>query len=651
MLRPAEVASSVVLAAERDRSGTNTSLLNEFTQGTSLKSHKSGGQFMALRRRDWGWLVLMAAVVIWGGQLFNHVEALAQDAYGNVGQLADDRAEVETAILRYYVEDVDPAKLQTSQIDGMLAELDIYSDFLSEREQEDLRMTTEGAFGGLGIEINAVDHYPTVISPLEGTPAWEVGMQSGDKIVEIEGVSTYDVKLDIVVGKLRGVPGTVVSIKVQRPGVSEAIQYRITRAEIHVNSVQFAGMVWDPQAEGFLPLGAPEWLRSGERVGYIRLSTFARGATDEVAAALRSLVTKRPRGVILDLRMNPGGLLEEARGVADLFLPKGRLIVSTKGRLQRGEQSLVSQSDPILPPSVPLVVLVDEGSASASEIVAGAIQDNDRGLIVGRPTFGKGSVQTVYNSQFSGRFGLNFSKNALLKLTTAYYYSPSGRCIHKPRWRAGKRAAVISKSTSDTATVYRTVGHREVHGGGGIAVDVKVEPEIPPAVFWQLSARQLFFNYAVDYAVSHPDVDPRTFDVTDAMVADFRRYVSDTSRAFTYEPRGKQELENLEKVAVVAKYGVEVTRRIAELRDVLISQQESEFERADPYIRQRLRSSVAGRAWGRKARTRADFTHDSALRQAVDYLADANRYAHQLALSPPRVQSERTDATAESAEE
>ena len=269
---------------------------------------------MALRRRDWGWLALMVAVVIWGGQIFNHVEALAQDAYGRIGQMADDRAEVETAILRFYVEDVDAGKLQLSQVDGMLNELDTYSDFLNEREQEDLRMTTEGAFGGLGIEINAVDHYPTVISPLEGTPAWDAGLLAGDQIIEIENESTYDVKLDIIVGKLRGVPGTAVNIKVRRPGSGEPIDFRITRAEIHVNSVQFHGLLWDPRAEGFLPLGAPDWLRNAQGIGYIRLSSFSRGATDEVRVALQDLMAKRARGIVLDLRMNPGGLLEEARG-------------------------------------------------------------------------------------------------------------------------------------------------------------------------------------------------------------------------------------------------------------------------------------------------------------------------------------------------
>jgi len=605
---------------------------------------------MALRRRDWFWLALMAAVVIWGGQVFDHVEAAAQDAYGKIGQTADDRYGVETALLRYYVEEIDPVKLQLAEIGGMMRELDIYSDFLNEKEQEDLRMTTEGAFGGLGIEINTVDHYPTVISPLEGTPAWEVGLQSGDQIIEIEGVPTHDEKLDIIVSKLRGAPGTPVNIKVKRPGVANSIDFRIVRAEIHVYSVYFHGPVWDGDAPGALPADVPDWVKEGGRIGYIRLSSFSRGAAEEVQAALEEFRARRVEGVILDMRMNPGGLLEEARAVADLFLPKGQLIVSTKGRNPHSEQRLYSERDPVIPPSVPLAVLVDEQSASASEIVAGAIQDNDRGLIIGRPTFGKGSVQTVYNTEFGPRYGLDLSSGALLKLTTAYYYSPSGRCIHKPRWRDGDRGAVASKSAGDTSTVYHTLRGREVRGGGGVAVDVNVGPDIPPPLYWQLRARRLFFHYASEFVAGHPELSPHTFRVTDEIVEGFRAFVTDTARAFTYEPQGTKELAALEKVVRDAGYAEGVLAQMRGLKDSLGAQQTREFERADPYIRDDLRSSIAGRAWGRQARVRATFGRDMALKEAVSYLRDGGRYAHQTAVSPQVIREDRDQQTDEQTE-
>lgn len=590
---------------------------------------------MSLRGRDWSWVVLMAVVVIWGGQIFNRVDAAAKDVYSTIARMADDRAEVENAILQYYVEEIDPVKLQLAEIDGMMNELDTFSDFLDEREQESLRETTEGAFGGLGIQIYPVDHYPTVIAPLEGTPAWDVGLQSGDQIIAIEGESTRDEKLDIIVGKLRGVPGTEVTITIKRPGVGEPIDFTITRAEIHINSVGFSGLVWDPTAQDLPVAAAPDWLRDGEDIGYVRLKTFGRGAADEVRAALEQINARNPRGVVLDMRMNPGGLLEEARAVADLFLPRGQMIVSTKGRSRWSEARLYSEREPVLPTNVPLVVLVDEGSASASEIVAGAIQDNDRGLVIGRNTYGKGSVQTVYNDQFGSRYGLEFSESAMLKLTTAYYYSPSGRNIHRARWREGGRGAVMSKAESDTANTYHTLRGRQVKGGGGIAPDVAVEPDIPPPFYWQLRSRRLIFNYAVDYAARHPELDPATLTISDAMVREFAAYIADSSFEFEYEPQGQLELEQFAEAITEAKYGEEVDRQIEILRELLLSQHEEQFELSIPYIKYQMLSSIAGKLWNTDTRVRTEFTRDAGLKQAIQYLRDTDHYKNQLAISPP----------------
>ncbi len=589
---------------------------------------------MAFRRRDWGWLVLMAVVVVWGGQIFDRVDARARDVYGAIAQVADDRYEVERAIMQWYVEDIDPVKLQLAEIDGMINELDTFSDFLNEREQETLRETTEGAFGGLGIQIYPVDHYPTVITPLEDTPAWEVGLQSGDQIIAIEGESTRDEKLDLIVGKLRGTPGTAVNITVKRPGVGEPIEFHIVRAEIHIDSVGFADIVWNEEADDLLEAASPGWLRDGSEIGYVRLTSFGRGASDEVSDALRRIAGQNVRGVVLDLRRNPGGLLEEARAVADLFLPPGQLVVSTKGRGYRTEQRLYSENRPLVPDDLPVVVLVDQGSASASEIVAGAIQDNDRGLVIGRNTYGKGSVQTVYNADFGARYGLDFSENAMLKLTTAYYYSPSGRNIHRPRWREGAREAVKSKSQSDTANVYETLRGRHVRGGGGIAVDVEVESDIPPAIYWQLRSRRHIFNFAVEYAVQNPDLDPASLVVTDEMIAEFVGFLADTSRAFEYEPQGKRELREFEEAIADTRYDSEIYDHLTELRELLDGQREAQFERALPYIRAEMLSALAGKLWTKGARVRAGFTSDNDLRRALEYLTDGDRYENQLVVSP-----------------
>jgi len=590
---------------------------------------------MAFRRRDGIWLALMAVVVVWGGHLFNYVDAAADDIYDTVSETADDRFQVETAVLRYYVEEIDPVKLQLAQIDGIIEELDTFSDYLNEREQEDLRITLEGGFGGLGIEINTVDHYPTVIAPLEDTPAWEAGLLAGDQIVEIEGETTRDVNLNIIVGKLRGVPGTDVNIKVRRRGMSQTMPFTITRARIVVHSVKFSGFVWDEASPDPVVGEAPDWLRSGEGVGYIRLANFHRGATEDVRDGLQRMTRRGVRGVVIDLRSNPGGLLEEARGVADLFLHKGQLIVSSRGRDPRTEHQLFSRNDPVLPTDVPVVVLVDQYSASASEIVAGAIQDNDRGLIMGDNTYGKGSVQTVYNARFGSRYGLDFSADAELKLTTAYYYSPSGRCIHRPNWREGRRGAVVSKSDADTATIYHTREGRAVRGGGGIAPDVAVENRFERSTFGLIPPRVLFHDYAFRYTADHTDLRPESFVVTDEMIAEFQEFISDTSRHFTPELQGESELDRFEKAISDADYDDVVAEKLEELRRALDAQEDDQFDLIEPFLRNRILTSVADKEWGRDAATRAGFYNDDGLRTALSYINDETRYEAQLAESPP----------------
>ena len=589
---------------------------------------------MAFRRRDGIWLALMAVVVIWGGQMFNYVDAATNDLYGTISEADDDRIQVETAVLRYYVEEIDPVKIQLAEIDGIINELDTFSDYLNEQEQEALRITLEGAFGGLGIEINTVDHYPTVIAPLEDTPAWEVGLMAGDQIVEIENEPTRDVHLNVIVGKLRGVPGTVVNIKVARRGVSTPIPFSITRARITVHSVRFSGFIWDPQSGDAVTADTPEWVRSGERIGYVRLANFHRGATTDVRNGLQQFAARDVRGIVLDLRQNPGGLLEEARGVADLFLPRGQLIVSARGRAAHSEQRLYSEIDPIVNINVPVAVLVDEASASASEIVAGAIQDNDRGLIIGANTYGKGSVQTVYNARFGPRYGLRFSSSAELKLTTAYYYSPSGRCIHRPRWRDGRRGAVVAKSESDTSN-YETRMNRTVRGGGGIAPDVPVNTLINRSLYGLIPPRTLIHEYAFDYAARHPELTPTSFHVTDAIVQEFQTFLDDTSKGFTAVLAGQNKLEELEQIITRAEYGESVTAQLNALREAIDSQENQQFTRIRPFLEARLRTAIASRIWGRNASIRAGFDGDEALEVAITYLNDQTRYTHQLSQSPP----------------
>ncbi len=302
-----------------------------------------------------------------------------------------------------YVKPVDSKKLVYGAVKGMVGELDPHSIFLTPDMFKEMQVETKGEFGGLGIEITIRDNKLTVVSPIEGTPAYKAGVEAGDVIVAIDGKSTEGITLMEAVKKLRGPKGTKVTITIMREGLKKPLDITITRAIIKVKSVRYR--MEDPKG----------------KVGYIRIRAFQERTDRDLEKALEDLEAQGMKALVLDLRNNPGGLLNQAVRVSDIFLPQGRLIVYTKGRTREDQMRFESQEVPLLPPSVPMVVLVNAGSASASEIVSGALQDWHRAIIIGDRTFGKGSVQTIFP----------LSDGSALKLTTAEYYTPKGRSIQE----------------------------------------------------------------------------------------------------------------------------------------------------------------------------------------------------------------------------
>ena len=511
-----------------------------------------------------------------------------EDPFAKMDKGFDLFTQVYKAVLQNYVEEVDPEEAIYAAIRGMLESLDPYSQFLSEKAKVDqLKIETTGEFGGLGIQISIIGDVPVVISPIEGTPAYEVGLQAGDKIIRIDGEPTKGKPITEIVNTLRGKPGTRVTITIEREGVEEPIDYTITRAVIKIKAVPLATRLGD--------------------IGYIRLARFSKVAGDEVEAALRDLQAQGIKGLILDLRSNPGGLLAEACEVADKFLDEGKLIVSTKGRVEDQNRRYYSEHPPVLDPDIPLVVLVDGGSASASEIVAGAIQDHDRGLIVGEQTFGKGSVQTVQTIGNGGRMKL--------KLTTALYYTPSGRCIHRPE--LGK----IGRT--DTSQVFYTDNGRPVKGGGGIHPDVVVPGIKLSRLTEALRKQRMFFVFAVHYAAEHPDVS-EDFQVGEEVLREFREYVE--GRDFSYPFAGQTYVEELEEE--LKQEGLsEALEEVARLREMLEKAKKEDFERSLPYIRMAIRREIASRVGGLAARIRATLPDDPQVQKALELLHDPERYA------------------------
>jgi carboxyl-terminal processing protease len=403
-------------------------------------------------------------------------------------------------ILNYYVDPIDPEKLIKAAINGMVDQLDEHSMYMDSYEYDNLMIDTKGEFGGLGITLGTAAGFPVVVSTLDDTPAYRLGIQGGDRIVEIEGVSTKDWKSEQAVTKLRGREGTQVTITVTREGLPDSLHYTITREIIRVPSITYSTDL--------------------DGIGYIRVSRFAERTASELDAVIRDLESKNVKGLIIDLRSNPGGLLESAREVCELFLKKDRLIVYTESRDPSHNVKYYSRSTKVHD-RVPVVVLQNQYSASASEIVAGALQDWDRAVIAGQTSFGKGSVQTVFM----------IGKDAL-KLTTAKYFTPSGRCIHKDRPRAEENPdveetppPVEEKKADEPRQEFHTADGRVVYGGGGITPDWTLA--LPDFTTFErdLELRSLFFNFAVHYAAQHK-VD-ETFTVGDPVIAEFRTYCAE----------------------------------------------------------------------------------------------------------------------------
>lgn len=427
----------------------------------------------------------------------------------------------------YYVEEVNPPKLIEKGIEGMVQSLDPYSEFLTPDESREWDVRTKGEFGGLGIQITkrSDKDWITIIAPLEDTPADRAGIRAGDQITKIENESTWGMSLKDVVKRLRGKPGTKVTITIQRPGLTEPLDFTITRAVIHIRAVPYATLI-------------------GDDIGYVDLTTFSRSASAELRNSMDSLFNLGAKKMILDLRSNPGGLLQEAVRVANLFLPKGSVIVSTKGRTPDSRQEFDAPSDPPHGDKFPLVVLVDRGSASASEIVSGAIQDWDRGILIGDTTFGKGSVQRIYK----------LDKGYELKLTTAKYYTPSGRCIHREKPKEGAREDTLKKETKTYKT--RKLG-RFVVGGGGIAPDIEQKRKSLSLLVSKARAKGLFFTYAVDYHNSHPTPPENgEVNITQEDLESFKKLLKEKDISFRKDEfeEAKSDIEEFLKLQIVEKY-------------------------------------------------------------------------------------------------
>lgn len=438
-------------------------------------------------------VVSIVAAALLGG-LFGRL--WAEKRGPTLGQSLQLFSRVVGLVMSSYVEPVEPDRLIRSALKGMLESLDPHTSLLEERDYSELKVHMEAQFGGIGIHIGTVGDRLTVIAPIEGTPAERAGIRGGDRISEIEGKSTAGYTTDDAVKLLRGEPGTKVRITIERPGVKEPIPVEITREIINIKAVPYASLV-------------------NKDIGFVRLADFSKVASRELSRTLDSLFDKGARKIVFDLRSNGGGLLREGCEVSDLFLGPGKVMVETRGRTPESRRSFVSQTED-KHQDFPLVVLVDRGSASAAEIVAGAIQDWERGVILGDTTFGKGSVQNVEQ----------LGPDIAVRITTAYWYTPSGRCINR------KRGAADEETADSTASeqVFHTLGNlrREVHGGGAIVPDIYLPYERLSAFEMKVN-RDAYFDFAVQYVQKYPGLGT-SFAADQAVLAEFGDYLREVKK-------------------------------------------------------------------------------------------------------------------------
>jgi len=496
----------------------------------------------------------------------------------------------------YYVDETNPEKMVETGINAMLEELDPYTVYIPEKDMDEFNFMTTGQYGGIGALIRGTGEFPIIAKPYKGFPADKAGLKAGDKILEIDGKPASEIQLEQVSEKLKGVPQTTVKLLIERPYSGEKMEKELVREEIQIKSVPYYGVV-----DG--------------NVGYIRISKFTPEVSREVKNALRELKAEQQiESVILDLRGNPGGLLVEAPKICNLFIPKGEEIVSTKGKTKKWNQTLKT-TEPAYDTEIPLAVLVSRTSASASEIVAGAIQDLDRGVIVGQRTFGKGLVQTT--------IPLNY--NAQLKVTTAKYYIPSGRCIQALDYTHRNEDGSVGYIPDSLISEYKTRNGRTVYDGGGIRPDVNFEPEEVSQMSISLLSQNVIFDYATKFAFENPTIKKvDDFIITDTVYDDFVAFALEQD--FNYETESERELKEFIKILKREKFYKRVEDEVEALQNQLIQDKEEDLYAFKDEVIQFLRDEIVGRYYYEEGQIQANLKDDEQLKKAIEILKDSENY-------------------------
>ncbi len=490
-----------------------------------------------------------------------------------------------------YVDDLDPAKLMRTGIDAMLESLDPYTNYISETEIEGFRYITDGKYNGIGALIRKMGDYVTITEPYADCPAAKAGLKAGDIILAVDGKSAKGKTSDDVSNILKGFPGTEVVLTVQRPGESKELKITMVRDEVLVPNVPYSGMI-------------------SEDVGYIALTTFTRNAGKNVGDALKALKEKQPnlKGVVFDLRGNGGGLLTEAVNVSNVFIPKNELVVTTKGKVVDWDRSFKTLNKPI-DEEVPVVVLIDKGSASASEIVSGVLQDLDRAVLIGQRSYGKGLVQNTRDVGY----------NSKVKMTTAKYYIPSGRCIQGVSYEDGSPIDI----PDSLRTAFQTRNGRKVLDGGGVSPDFAMAKATDLSIVKGLVTKNILFDYATQYCLKHTEI-PASQDFNFKEYDQFLAFVAE--KDFKYDTDSEKALKKLEEFAKKDEYLDQVKVEIAAMQKKILERKKNDLQNYKTEIINLIEKEIASRYYYQKGKIEVGLKNDPEIKESLKLFADPARY-------------------------
>ncbi|MEP1033850.1 S41 family peptidase [Ekhidna sp.] len=519
------------------------------------------------------------------------------DRYFEILKNLDIFATLFKEVNTHYVDEINPTTLMKSGIDEMLETLDPYTNYIAADDIETYRMMTTGEYSGIGAVVERKNGVSTVMMPYEGFAAYDAGLRAGDEIHAINGISLAGKSQEEVRYLMKGQSNSEIKLTVKRFGQSEMFDVKVKREKIAVDSVPYAGMVTD-------------------NIGYVRLTSFTQNVGRSIGIKVLDLMEQGADKIILDLRGNPGGLLHEAVNVSNVFIEKGRKIVTQKGKVRANDWTYNSLNDPV-DADIPVVVLTDNGSASASEIVSGVMQDYDRGVLIGRKTFGKGLVQIERP----------LSYDAVVKITTAKYYTPTGRCIQAIDYSNRNEDGSVGKIPDSLKNEFYTLNGRQVFDGGGIDPDIEVEKLEFAPVTKSLLRNDHIFYYATEYFYKNEELNPKSpneIRLSDSEYSEFVKWLS--NREFDYVTRVERETKDLIKIAKEEKKYSKLKSYFDDLEKASRHNKNEDLITFKEEIKMLLEQEIAGRYFYEKGIIESTFGKDPDVQAAVSILNDPVRY-------------------------